>query len=183
MCTSPQDRAALLRACVSTTMAVAEEAAAAGTDAKGSYGQGIGEELVVWVSVLLVATGAPAAGCCSWCSCCPCRACICISFAGWQSAAPCPLVIPTAHAMQVPVVSGLREYAVALVLGAGNQLPVVVLDILHKLVSGPGLSAATSLHLPAPASAPFPCPWPAVERQPCAPAGATAPVGYAASSP
>jgi hypothetical protein len=67
--------------------------------------------------------------------------------------------------------------AVALVLGAGNQLPVVVLDILHKLVSGPGLSAATSLHLPAPASAPFPCPWPAVERQPCAPAG------YAASSP
>ena len=33
-----------------TTLEVAPEAAAAGAAAKGSYGQGIGEELVVWVS-------------------------------------------------------------------------------------------------------------------------------------
>lgn len=48
--TPPAGRAALLRACLPTVLAVAEEAAAAATAAKGSYGQGIGEELVVWVS-------------------------------------------------------------------------------------------------------------------------------------
>lgn len=46
----PAGRAALLRACLPTTLEVAPEAAAAGAAAKGSYGQGIGEELVVWVS-------------------------------------------------------------------------------------------------------------------------------------
>ena len=41
--------------------------------------------------------------------------------------------------------------AVALVLGAGNQLPVVVLDILHKLVGGPPPACPACLLLPAPA--------------------------------
>jgi acyl-CoA reductase-like NAD-dependent aldehyde dehydrogenase len=38
-------RARLLRACIPTTLAVAEEAATAATDHKGSCGTGIGEEL------------------------------------------------------------------------------------------------------------------------------------------
>lgn len=45
----PAERAALLRRCIDASLEVAEEAAEAGTFAKGSYGQGIGEELVVWV--------------------------------------------------------------------------------------------------------------------------------------
>ena len=35
-------------------MAVCEEAAAAATEAKGSYGFGIGEELVAWLPVVQV---------------------------------------------------------------------------------------------------------------------------------
>ena len=38
-------RAALLRACLTSTLAVAEEGARAGTRHKGSFGTGIGEEL------------------------------------------------------------------------------------------------------------------------------------------
>ena len=42
---NPTDRAALLRECISTTLEVAEEAATAATQYKGSSGGGIGEEL------------------------------------------------------------------------------------------------------------------------------------------
>ncbi len=41
----PWERAALLRECITTSLAVAEEAAEAQTRAKGSWGYGKGEEL------------------------------------------------------------------------------------------------------------------------------------------
>ena len=120
--TSPQGRAALLRACLSTTLAVAEEAAAAGTDAKGSWGQGVGEELVVWVSLVVAATGAPAG------SAAHSTACVVLlpsfarvpplhSVAMYHHMHTCT----HAHALQVPVVSGLREYAEALEAGGAPK--------------------------------------------------------------
>ncbi|KAL4447993.1 hypothetical protein ABPG75_005212 [Micractinium tetrahymenae] len=147
----PARRAALLRACLPTTVAVAPEAAAAGTAAKGSWGQGIGEELVVWVPVVtglreyaeaLEAGGAPRHG-------------------GLRARPSGQLVVdafplgveallwggfrgelwlePGKEASQGALYRAKAEGrggagGVGLVLGAGNQLPVVALDILHKLV-------------------------------------------------
>lgn len=150
--TSPKDRAKLLRACLTTTLEVAKEAAAASTDAKGSYGQGIGEELVVWVPVVsglreyaetLEAGGSPKPN-------------------GLRRRADGQVVVdvfpigvenllygkfkgeawiepgkePAQGALYKAKAAGQASSgAVGLVLGAGNQLPVVFLDILHKLVA------------------------------------------------
>ncbi|KAL4444976.1 hypothetical protein ABPG77_004026 [Micractinium sp. CCAP 211/92] len=150
--TPPAGRAALLRACLPTTLAVAPEAAAAGAAAKGSYGQGIGEELVVWVPVVtglreyaeaLEAGGAPRHG---GTSARPSGQLVVDAFPLgaeallWGGFRGELWLEPGKEASQGALYRAKAEGrggsgGVGLVLGAGNQLPVVALDILHKLVA------------------------------------------------
>lgn len=50
--TPPKQRAQLLRACLRTTLTTYKEAAEVACKAHGSYGNGIGEELLSWMPVV-----------------------------------------------------------------------------------------------------------------------------------
>lgn len=150
--TSPADRARLLRACLDTTLQVCEEAAQAATQAKGSWGFGIGEDLLAWVPVVSAlreyAEACEAGGQ-------PRPHGVRRRPDGQAVVDTFPLGLeallygkfhgeiwilpgqePTQGRLYRDKAAGARseEGGVGLVLGAGNQLPVATLDILHKLV-------------------------------------------------
>lgn len=137
-----EGKAALLRACLDTTLDVAEEAAIVATNVKGSYSNGIGEEHLAWVPLVsglreyaesLEAHGKP-----------PVTQRTLTSgqvvmdvfpngleaalYGGWTGEV---WIEEGKAATQGTLASG---GSVALVLGAGNQASVPPLDILHKLV-------------------------------------------------
>jgi acyl-CoA reductase-like NAD-dependent aldehyde dehydrogenase len=146
----PEFRAALLRECIKTTMEVAEEAATAATAHKGSFGGGIGEELLSFVPIVsalreyaeaLEAGGAgtphrvyqrPGNG--QWVADVFPVGIESLLFAGlvgelWIE----PGKEPTqGKCYREPTTC---PPGVGVVLGAGNQTPVVALDILHVLVT------------------------------------------------
>lgn len=155
-----RERAQLLRSCLKTTLDTYQEACKVSVDAKGSFGAGLGEEMLGWVPVLgglrelaeaLEAGGAP-----------PPASLRVHPTTGQQIADVFPMGIesmlyagftgemwlqPGQPASQGQLyqqraaaltegkpLASASPRGVSLVLGAGNQLPVVVLDILHKLV-------------------------------------------------
>lgn len=137
--TPPADRAVLLRACIETTLLAAPDAAVAGTDAKGSWGQGIGEELVVWVSGANRCDSGGAL-CVSCASHVPLpssstvglvilrplchvirRRCACHAPASHKNACHTRMHVNCTLCLQVPVVTGLREYAEALEAGGAPR--------------------------------------------------------------
>ncbi|GAB4824152.1 hypothetical protein N2152v2_011198 [Parachlorella kessleri] len=149
--TPNKERAQLLRQCLDTTLEVFEEAADAAARAKGSYGAGSGEDLGSWIPVITglreyaeacEADGQPSPG--------TIRrrengqyvvdafpqgmeALLWGGFNGelWIQ----PGKEPTQGKLYRDKAAGKEgEGGVGLVLGAGNQLPVATLDILHKLV-------------------------------------------------
>ncbi|KXZ52739.1 hypothetical protein GPECTOR_8g131 [Gonium pectorale] len=149
-------RAVLLRRCMTSLMTVGgcveEELARASTEAKGSYGTGIGEERTALLPVMFglaeYVSTLKAGGC-------PPPLALRTRKDGQLvaqvlPAGPVGLLLPSFRGevwiepgkpasqgavYRAKAAGHAGKGAVALVLGAGNQVPVVALDILHKLVA------------------------------------------------
>lgn len=149
---SAQERAVLLRACIDTTLAVVREAGRAGERAKGSYGQGPAEEMQAWFPTIsglreyaeaLEARGSPQPqnirrrpdgqavadvfplGLES------------LLFGGFRGEVWIqPGQEPSQGSLYRSQEKGEapESKGIGLVLGAGNQLSVASLDIVHKLI-------------------------------------------------
>lgn len=145
---SPLQRAKLLRHCIDTTLEIAEEAASIAAKTKGSYGSGIGEELLTFVPIIsaireyaesLEAGGTPrtrlsrhsTTG--QWIADVFPSGLDALLFGGFEGQLWIkPGQEPTQGALYRS--NGPRVTGVGLVLGAGNQTPVAPLDILHVLL-------------------------------------------------
>ncbi|KAF8059215.1 ARC6 [Scenedesmus sp. PABB004] len=145
-------RAALLGRCLKGVMALAPQMAAAGTRAKGSYEGGVGDELATVLPIVsalleyreaMLASGAApplrleqrADG--QWVAQVWPGGMIPAFFPGFVGQIwVAPGQQPTQGALYRRKAAGdAGPGSVALVLGAGNQLPVVALDILHMLLA------------------------------------------------
>ncbi|KAK9787722.1 hypothetical protein WJX73_000861 [Symbiochloris irregularis] len=150
--TSNLERAKLLRRCINTTAKASAKACQAAEAAKGSYGTGLGEECLLWVSIVmglrqyaesLEAGLRPL----------PTRKRTrgngqvvvevfpqrldAVMFGGARGELWLQPGRPSTQGQtcEAKLKEKMKGSSIALVLGAGNQVPVVMLDILHMLLT------------------------------------------------
>jgi len=141
-----QDKAVLLQTCMNNIVQVMEEAAALGHRAKGQYEVGLAEEMFAWVTCILFAKETiqflkEGRGCLKGVTCRQVgkqTVCTvlptgldCMLYAEylgevWLEPEQPPTVGEKARKVQ-------EREELALILGAGNQIPVIFGDVIHKL--------------------------------------------------